>query len=475
MERGLGDDREAAYGTPLRVASSSVSPTKFRGTLYQAANGTCVGKSKGDARAHGRDPDPHGEAKDRYGVPLRRDAGRRLRDRAPLPAAWELRATQSGRSARELRSMYPHVAALSDVRRAQGRTHGIASVRCVRVRARLANRHGAVAARCAKAMAQKDPEPIGAWKDPDTGRQEPVSESTVHRVLQNPDAAWIEEALRRRAQPRLRVGHAIAVDGTRIRGAHRTGEDQYETVSRIEHGTDMPVPILHDHDEGGEIAAVHAALETAPVAGRLLTLDALHTTRETARLIVETHGADGMMTVKGNAPKTFETFESINRETTSTGHYRETPTLEHGRIEPRSIEVFTPPAKRIHDPHVQPIFRVARRVACRKSGQPTTEHACGMTSVAAERASPQPVLAGNRGHRGVESHHPIRDTTFREDDSILRARNAPANHAILHTLAIAVILHNQRKLPRPFHSFADARHTYADQRRQVLHAVTRPG
>ncbi len=369
MERCLSDDGEAAYGTPLRVAESFVSPTKFRGTLYKAANGTCVGRSKGDACAHGRSTDPHGAAKDRYVVPLRRDAGRRLRDHAPLPAAWELRATQSGRSARELRSMYPHGAALSDVRRAQGRTHGIASVRCVRVRARRANRHGAVAAaRSAKAMTQKDLAPIGAWKNPDTGRYEPVSKSTVHRVLQNTDPAWIEEALRRWAQPRLRVGHAIAVDGKRIRGANRTGEDHYETVSLIEHGTGMPVSILNDHDEGGEIAAVHAALETAPVAGRLLTLDALHTTRETARLIVETHGADWMMTVKGNAPKTFETFESINWETTSTGRYRETPTLEHGRIEQRSIEVFTPPAKMIHDPHVKPIFRVTRRVECKKSG-----------------------------------------------------------------------------------------------------------
>ncbi len=165
MERCLSDDGEAAYGHPLRVAESWVSPTKFRGTLYQAANGTCVGRSKGSARAHGRSTDPHGEAKDRYGVPLRRDAGRRLRDRAPLPAAWALRA------ARALRSMYPHGAALSDVRRAQGRTHGIASVRCVIVLARLANRHGAVAAaRSAKAMTQKDLEPIGAWKNPDTGR-----------------------------------------------------------------------------------------------------------------------------------------------------------------------------------------------------------------------------------------------------------------------------------------------------------------
>ena len=182
-----------------------------------------------------------------------------------------------------------------------------------------------------------------------------------------------------------------------------------------------------------------------------------------------------MRTVKGHAPKAFETFESIHWETTSTGRYRETPTLEHDRIEQRSIEVFTPPAKMIHDPHVKPIFRVPRRVECKKSGKRTTEHAYGRISVAADRASPQPLLAGNRGPWVVERHPPIRDTTFREDDSMLRARNAPANHAILNTLARAVILHPPRKLPQPFPSFADARHPYADKRKPVLHAVTRPG
>ncbi len=168
-------------------------------------------------------------------------------------------------------------------------------------------------------------------------------------------------------------------------------------------------------------------------------------------------------------------FESLHGETTSTGRYRETPTLEHGCVEPRSIEVFTPPAKMVHDPHVQPIFRVTRRVECTKSGKPTTEHAYGRTSVATARASPQPLLAGNRGPWVVERPHPIRDATFREDDSRLRARTPPANHAILHTLALAVILHHPRKLPQPFHRFADARHPYADPRKPVLHAVTRPG
>ena len=61
------------------------------------------------------------------------------------------------------------------------------------------------------------------------------------------------------------------------------------------------------HDESGEIAAVQALLEDVSVAGRVITVDALHTVRDTARSIVETHKADYLMTVKANAPETFAT------------------------------------------------------------------------------------------------------------------------------------------------------------------------
>ena len=71
-----------------------------------------------------------------------------------------------------------------------------------------------------------------------------------------------------------------------------------------------------------EIAAVQALLEEVPVAGRVITVDALHTVRQTARCIVEIHKADYLMTVKANAPETFATLSSINWERMQPGHTR---------------------------------------------------------------------------------------------------------------------------------------------------------
>ena len=45
-----------------------------------------------------------------------------------------------------------------------------------------------------------------------------------------------------------------------------------------------------------------ALLEDVDLGGRVLTLDALHTTRDTARSIVEAHGADYVLSVKANCP-----------------------------------------------------------------------------------------------------------------------------------------------------------------------------
>ena len=42
----LSDDWQGQYGHPLLVVESFVDPAQFAGTMYAAANWTCVGNSK---------------------------------------------------------------------------------------------------------------------------------------------------------------------------------------------------------------------------------------------------------------------------------------------------------------------------------------------------------------------------------------------------------------------------------------------
>jgi len=68
---------------------------------------------------------------------------------------------------------------------------------------------------------------------------------------------------------------------------------------------------------------VQALLEEVPVEGRVVTVDAQRTTGDTARGIVETHGADRLMMVKANAPETFGMPGTTDRERDATGTFGE--------------------------------------------------------------------------------------------------------------------------------------------------------
>ena len=471
MTRRLSADWQAQYGHPLLVAESFVDPGRFAGTCYRAANWQFLGRTRGYARHNGRYTQPHGRPKRLYVHPLRRDARERLRDPGPLPAAWEPKGPTAQAPAR-LRSLYGELAAVPDFRRAQGRKHTVASVLAVYILARLANCRGPVAAaEYARQLSQAELKAVGAWKSPRTGRYVPVSKSTLHRVIGSVDPEQVEAVLRRFAMPRLALGQAIAIDGKRIRGANRHAATRYETATLVAHDTGLPVATLGFHEEGGETAAVRALLEQVPLAGRLLTVDALYTTRETARLIVDIHAADYLMTVKKNAPETHRLLSTIDWERDATGHFRERVQKAHGRIEQRAIAVLTPPRRLLNYPHAAQVFRITRRRTDARQGRDgatTTEHVYGFTSVPAERATPRQLLAWNRGHWVVEVNHHIRDTTFAEDACLARTRFAPVN-ATCTNIALAIILHRTR-----FDSVAAATRHFARRPRAALDALLQP-
>ena len=163
--------------------------------------------------------------------------------------------------------------------------------------------------------------------------------------------------------------------------------------------------------------------------------------RDTAHAIVETHGADYLMTVKRNAQETFRTLETIDWEKDATGGFDEAFDKAHGRIERRRVRVLTPLRGTVNYPHLSQVFRVERLRISLKSGTESTEFAYGITSVPQHKGTPGQLLAWNRGHWGVENkNHRTRDVHFEEDACLARTGNAPANNALCNGIALAVIL-----------------------------------
>ena len=294
----------------------------------------------------------------------------------------------------------------------------------------------------AKTLGHSELKSLGTWLNPKTKRYEPPSKSVIYRVLEEMDPTAYEAALIRWSVPRLNIGSALAADGKRIRGANRNGDGHYETATLVAHDMGLPVASLGFNDKNGEQSAIRALFEQVPLAGRAITVDALHTTKDTARSIVETHKADYLMTVKKNASETYETLSTIDWARDATGAFEEKPNKKaHGRIECRRIQTITPLPGTVKYPHVAQIFRIVRERETVKTGEKSTEIVYGITSVPANRGTPENLLAWNRGHWSVENlNHRVRDVNFGEDACLSRTTHAPTNGALCNCIALALIL-----------------------------------
>ena len=402
--RRLSADWQAAFGHPLELAEAFVDPKRFAGTLYRAGNWRSVGRTRGFSRSNGRYTEPHGHLKQMYVYPLRRGARKRLRSPQPYPSWEPERPDPVGPDAVPLPSLLQEFASIPDRRRPQGRKFKLPTLLAIWELARRSGYRGVDATwRYACALDQEELRTLGAWRHPATGRYHPPSRATLHRALTDTDPEALQAALNRWVARRQPSKAALATDGKRLRGANRQGEAHYETVSLVSHANAMPIASRVYTEEGGEIAAVLALLEEVDVRDSVITLDALHTTRNTALAIRRRHRAHYLFTVKGNAPEIFQTLVTINWDRDATSHFSENDQKAHGRIERRQIQVLTPLPGLINYPSVRQIFRITRKRDQVKTGAKSIEVAYGMTSLPPEEADAERLLTLNRGHWVVEN------------------------------------------------------------------------
>jgi hypothetical protein len=132
-------------------------------------------------------------------------------------------------------------------------------------------------------------------------RRTPPSEPTIRRVLQAVDA----DALDAQLGPWLlavaaRPETALSVDGKTLRGGRARGQAAPHLLSAILHQEAVVVAQAAVPATTNEIPALPALLAPLPLAGTIVTADALHTQTDTARFLVEEKRADYVFTVKEN-------------------------------------------------------------------------------------------------------------------------------------------------------------------------------
>ena len=267
------------------------------------------------------------------------------------------------------------------------------------------------------------------------------SGSLYRWLLPQLDAAAIEGVLGRwvQATTTAPADEPLALDGKTVRGARSGEQTAPHLLAFVTHQSQETFFQVRVDEKTNEIPVAKQVLPTLPIRKRVCTADALHTHAEFIRLIHELQ-AETVLTVKGNQPTLYADLATYFADPQA--HYVQTQTVDRrrGRLEVRTIKVSTEMNAYLAPtwPFVAQVAQLTRTVT--KAGTTTTEVVYLITTLSASKASPQRLLDLNRGHWSFENRsHYVRDVSFGEDHSRLRAGNAPQLLAALRNLVITLI------------------------------------
>ena len=194
-------------------------------------------------------------------------------------------ATPAGLARRPLTQVF---AQLADPRKPRGVRHPLSTVLTVAQRAVLAGARTLLAIsewladadRTALSLHGIDPQAVLSC------------EFTIRRTLARVDADAFDRAVA--AWMAIKVGHlhgqrVIAIDGKTMRGARRGG-DAPHLVAALEHATGAVLGQLATATKSNEIPTLRDLLDTMDITGAVITADAMHWQRETAKHITDAGG-----------------------------------------------------------------------------------------------------------------------------------------------------------------------------------------
>lgn len=141
-------------------------------------------------------------------------------------------------------------------------------------------------------------------------RSKAPSESAIRRFLARVDPDEVDRLIGTWMMKQSKSAEAIAIDGKILRGTRKPGGKQDHLLSAVLQEAGLTVSQVKVAEGSSEIAAVKPLLDRIQVQGRVVTLDALHTQKDTARYISEEKKADYLMTVKANQAGLMDQIET---------------------------------------------------------------------------------------------------------------------------------------------------------------------
>jgi hypothetical protein len=328
----LSEDWLAAHGHPILAVESFVDSQLFRGTAYKASGWMLLGPTSGFGRCaedfyqrHDRPKQLWVRALDVHGL-----AQLKAPELPPALAQYERApAMRCQVSASRLPSLLERLPAIPEPRKRRGRYQPWLAILAILCLAKLAGVPGSQddIAAFAQRLTQAQRRQLGCWRDPKTGRREVPSRSTFFRALKKVDylalektvLGWQDDLLGPPNPKELvvldgkalhgtqgqMVLNAVAVPSGRVLGVELVRKADPQLSSQ-----DTPVSGAKSGAEN-EIPAARRLLSRLDLAGRLISLDAMHTQHQTAAQVVLEAGADYLLTLKDNQPTLLETAQTL--------------------------------------------------------------------------------------------------------------------------------------------------------------------
>ncbi|MFV2104911.1 ISAs1 family transposase, partial [Micromonospora sp. LOL_024] len=227
---------------------------------------------------------------------------------------------------------------------------------------------------------------------------------------------------------------AIAVDGKCLRGAKRPDGSRVFILSAVRHADAVTLAarqIAAKTNEIGEFAPLLDQIGDIDLTDVVITADAMHAQRAHAVYLVQQRHAHYLFTVKDNQPTLAAQLRRLP--------WKQVPILHrqssrgHGRAEIREVQVVT--VDDVMFPHARQVVRIRRRRRALGTKRWTSEVIYAITDLPTHQARPEEIAVWAREHWTIEnSVHWIRDVTFGEDASQVRADNTPAVMAALRDI-----------------------------------------
>ena len=480
--RRLSADIQATHGYPVFLAETFVDISKFKGTCYRAANWHSLGLTRGFSRQPGVIArfHHHGQPKEIFLYDLSNGNASKALSQDEIPDHWKTGPDQKTEpmATPKLRSLFELLSQINDFRKPRGIRYQLNTILTIAVAARIAGYRGVTAfAEFAKLFSQEQLKAVGSFFSPSRQCYTTPVASTFHYIFSLLPPEALDQAVSQWNRQQVPQEEPIAMDGKDVRGASKQTEDGSRMmVAAFTHGTGVVLGQTEVDSKTNEITAVRELTRTIDVAGRVVTLDALHAQQETVKGLLERQADYVITAIKENQPTMLQDLKDINYEQAPA---YETLDKSHGRIEHRYCKVVDLTDAKwnsyatLHGRRQAiRIRRVRIKIKQGVMSKPSEEITYALTSLGPEQAGPKELLKLVREHWSIENRlHYVRDFSYDEDRCRAHVKQLPRNLACLSNIAISIIRCNKKFQGK---SIPEANRYLSNRHHEAIDAVLNP-